>query len=230
MQPQRPHDGTNLCCVAEPGEQVHGARAVLRHFRSRIAAYRQQVGPEQRAEMQLQDAPLRFVRKQRGLTRLFRSPTHSATRFFEDASPYVGDRELGIDERCARLAERHANAGYQLCDLTHCQLYRGRGDETPEARAAVAKTKGQLLYVGGVVLRLVEEFDRRTHIELGLHFAQVADDGGLAGLRGTDAAFRRTLAAPASLGAIVDPPGSTRFRAVSGAVRSSSPTTRRSCP
>ncbi len=39
---------------------------------------------------------LRFVRKQRGLTRLFRSPTHSATRFFEDASPYVGDRELGI--------------------------------------------------------------------------------------------------------------------------------------
>jgi methylenetetrahydrofolate reductase (NADPH) len=39
---------------------------------------------------------LRFVRKQRGLTRLFRSPVHSATRFLEEAAPYVGDPRLGI--------------------------------------------------------------------------------------------------------------------------------------
>ena len=39
---------------------------------------------------------LRFVRKQRGLSRLFRSPTHSATRFYEEAAPYAGDPELGI--------------------------------------------------------------------------------------------------------------------------------------
>ncbi len=39
---------------------------------------------------------LRFVRKQRGLSRLFRSPTHSATRFYEEAEPYARDGELGI--------------------------------------------------------------------------------------------------------------------------------------
>jgi methylenetetrahydrofolate reductase (NADH) len=39
---------------------------------------------------------LRFVRKQRGLTRLFRSPVHSATKFYDEAAPYVGDPALGI--------------------------------------------------------------------------------------------------------------------------------------
>jgi methylenetetrahydrofolate reductase (NADPH) len=39
---------------------------------------------------------LRFVRKQRGLTRLFRSPTHSATRFYEEAAPYADNRVLGV--------------------------------------------------------------------------------------------------------------------------------------
>ncbi len=39
---------------------------------------------------------LRFARKQHGLTRLFRSPVHSATRFYDEAAPHVGDRGLGI--------------------------------------------------------------------------------------------------------------------------------------
>jgi methylenetetrahydrofolate reductase (NADH) len=39
---------------------------------------------------------LRFVRKQRGLTQLFRSPVHSATRFYDEAAPLVGDPALGI--------------------------------------------------------------------------------------------------------------------------------------
>jgi stage II sporulation protein D len=40
---------------------------------------------------------------------------------------------------------RHAEAGHQLCDLTHCQLYRGRDDERPEVAAAVEATRGLVL-------------------------------------------------------------------------------------
>lgn len=48
---------------------------------------------------------------------------------------------------------RHAGSGYHLCDLAHCQVYRGKGEASPAARAAVTKTKGQVLLVGGIVLR-----------------------------------------------------------------------------
>ncbi len=48
---------------------------------------------------------------------------------------------------------RHGGAGYDVCDLTHCQLYRGREDERADADTAVARTAGQVLLVGGVVLR-----------------------------------------------------------------------------
>jgi methylenetetrahydrofolate reductase (NADH) len=39
---------------------------------------------------------LRFLRKQRGLTRLFRRPSDSAERFFDDVAPRVGDPRWGI--------------------------------------------------------------------------------------------------------------------------------------
>jgi methylenetetrahydrofolate reductase (NADPH) len=39
---------------------------------------------------------LRFVRKQRGLTRLFRSPFASAARFYDAVAPLVGDPRYGI--------------------------------------------------------------------------------------------------------------------------------------
>jgi stage II sporulation protein D len=48
---------------------------------------------------------------------------------------------------------RHARAGYDLCDLTHCQLFRGHAGETSAARAAVKKTQGTVLFVGGILLR-----------------------------------------------------------------------------
>lgn len=48
---------------------------------------------------------------------------------------------------------RHANAGYDVCDYAHCQLYRGKADESEAARAAVKRTQGQVLLVGGVALR-----------------------------------------------------------------------------
>jgi methylenetetrahydrofolate reductase (NADPH) len=39
---------------------------------------------------------LRFLRKQRGLTRLFRGSSDSAARFYDDVAPHVGDERLGI--------------------------------------------------------------------------------------------------------------------------------------
>jgi stage II sporulation protein D len=48
---------------------------------------------------------------------------------------------------------RHERAGYHLCDLTHCQWYRGLEDGQAAAEAAVTKTKGQVLLVGGIALK-----------------------------------------------------------------------------
>lgn len=47
--------------------------------------------------------------------------------------------------------ERHARSNYHLCDLAHCQVYRGQ-EAGPEAAAAVKKTANQVLLVGGIVL------------------------------------------------------------------------------
>jgi stage II sporulation protein D len=48
--------------------------------------------------------------------------------------------------------DRHERAGYHLCDLTHCQWYRGAQAELA-ATEAVQKTKGQVLMVGGIALK-----------------------------------------------------------------------------
>lgn len=47
---------------------------------------------------------------------------------------------------------RHERAGFHLCDLAHCQLYRG-GEVPAESVAAVKKTAGQVLLIGGIVLK-----------------------------------------------------------------------------
>lgn len=47
---------------------------------------------------------------------------------------------------------RHERSGYHLCDLTHCQWYRGL-DHGLAAQDAVTKTKGQVLMVGGIALK-----------------------------------------------------------------------------
>lgn len=49
--------------------------------------------------------------------------------------------------------QRHERAGYHLCDLTHCQWYRGLESDVKAAEAAVTKTKGQVLLVGGIALK-----------------------------------------------------------------------------
>jgi len=48
---------------------------------------------------------------------------------------------------------RHKEAGYDLCDLAHCQVFRGHDEESAAARSAVKRTATQVLLVGGVVLK-----------------------------------------------------------------------------
>lgn len=64
-------------------------------------------------------------------------------------------RAQAVVSRTFALASRgrHDSAGFDLCDQPHCLVYRGRAAERPDADAAVAKTAGEVLLVGGVVLR-----------------------------------------------------------------------------
>lgn len=64
---------------------------------------------------------------------------------------------------------RHARAGYHLCDLTHCQWYRGL-DASDASREAVTKTKGQVLLVGGIGLK-----PAFFHASCGGHTSTAAD-------------------------------------------------------
>jgi SpoIID/LytB domain protein len=41
--------------------------------------------------------------------------------------------------------ERHQENGYQFCDLTHCQVYKGNASVTESIRQAVAGTEGEIL-------------------------------------------------------------------------------------
>jgi stage II sporulation protein D len=84
----------------------------------------------------------------------------------EDYLPSVVEAEAGGSPPAAREAQaivsrtfalasrrRHELHGYDLCDLAHCQVFRGHDEESPATRAAVKKTAGQVLLVGGVVLK-----------------------------------------------------------------------------
>lgn len=84
----------------------------------------------------------------------------------EEYLPSVVEAESGGSPASAREAQaivsrtfalasrgRHSPSGYDLCDLAHCQVFRGHDEESPAARAAVKKTAGLVLLVGGVVLK-----------------------------------------------------------------------------
>lgn len=49
-------------------------------------------------------------------------------------------------------AERHVEDGADLCDGTHCQVYRGLGAATPATRAAAAATEALVLSQNGRVI------------------------------------------------------------------------------
>lgn len=60
-----------------------------------------------------------------------------------------------VVSRTFALASRHRHdaAGYEVCDLAHCQVYRGLEDVSAGAKAAVDATKNQVLLLGGVGLK-----------------------------------------------------------------------------
>lgn len=71
-------------------------------------------------------------------------------------------KALGVVVRTYMLAHagRHSNEGFDFCDTTHCQLYRGEQDlsdrvASPAVADAVARTAGQVLRFEG---RTVEGF------------------------------------------------------------------------
>jgi stage II sporulation protein D len=47
-----------------------------------------------------------------------------------------------------RRGSRHASEGVELCDLTHCEVFRGADGESDAARAAVRATADEVLVVG----------------------------------------------------------------------------------
>ncbi len=70
----------------------------------------------------------------------------------------------------ATARRRHAAGGYDVCDASHCQLYRGQDSESPAARTAVEKTAGQVLLVGGIALK-----SAFFHPACGGHTSRAAD-------------------------------------------------------
>ncbi len=88
-----------------------------------------------------------------------------------DAAPPAAMQAQAIVSRTFALASkrRHAQTGTDLCDLAHCQVYRGVGDAKP-ARDAVEATKGQVLLVGGVTLE-----PTYFHAACGGHTSRPAD-------------------------------------------------------
>jgi len=49
-------------------------------------------------------------------------------------------------ELLAKIGTRHIGDPFRLCSQTHCQVYSGAGRETPRTTAAVAATRGEVLF------------------------------------------------------------------------------------
>ncbi len=57
--------------------------------------------------------------------------------------------------RCFALsceASKHSNDYYDICDLTHCQVYEGFSAEKTETNSAVDETKGVMAYYNGEII------------------------------------------------------------------------------
>jgi stage II sporulation protein D len=51
-------------------------------------------------------------------------------------------------ELLSKIGTRHIGDPFRLCSQTHCQVYAGAGHETPRTTAAVAATRGEVLFEG----------------------------------------------------------------------------------
>src|SRR5205085_1056958 len=49
-------------------------------------------------------------------------------------------------ELLSKIGTRHIGDPFRLCSQTHCQVYSGAGKETPRTTAAVAATRGEVLF------------------------------------------------------------------------------------
>lgn len=71
----------------------------------------------------------------------------------DGGKPAALEAQAIVSRTFAVTAQRHGKQGYALCDLAHCQVYRGKGEPHVDAEAAVKKTAGQVLLIGGIVLK-----------------------------------------------------------------------------
>ncbi|MBL9038623.1 MAG: SpoIID/LytB domain-containing protein [Archangium sp.] len=102
--------------------------------------------------------------------------------------PAALEAQAVVSRTFARTAtRRHHLAGYDVCDLAHCQVYRGADGVDAAAARAVEKTRGQVLLVGGMSLK-----PAFFHAACGGHTSAPTDvfgvDGAGTGARDTDAA------------------------------------------
>mgnify|MGYP001267180386 CR=1 FL=1 len=89
-----------------------------------------------------------------------------------DGFPPAALEAQAIVSRTFALASRgrHKDDGYDLCDLTHCQLYRGSDEVTQAADDASKRTRAEVLLWGGIGLK-----PAFFHASCGGHTSKAAD-------------------------------------------------------
>lgn len=163
--PSRVHlEAARITCDGKPLPNVVDAEASVREVRVGTATCTQVVA-EDEVSVTVKETKRKYpgqirVSLQGGLLRLINvvdveAYLPSVVHAEADGSKPAALEAQAIVSRTFALTgqRRHSNAGYHLCDLTHCQLYRGRAPTSPEAEAAVKKTAGQVLLIGGIVLK-----------------------------------------------------------------------------
>ena len=55
----------------------------------------------------------------------------------DGGKPAALEAQAIVSRTFAVTAHRHGKGGYDLCDLAHCQVYRGKSEASPDAEAAV---------------------------------------------------------------------------------------------
>lgn len=86
-------------------------------------------------------------------------------------------------ELLAKIGLRHLADPYLICSDQHCQVYRGVGHEDPRTSAAVAATKGRMLFRGERLVDAVYSASCGGHTEHNEQAWEQQPDPALRGLR-----------------------------------------------
>jgi SpoIID/LytB domain len=86
-------------------------------------------------------------------------------------------------ELLAKIGLRHLADPYLICSDQHCQVYRGVGHEDPRTSAAVAATKGRMLFRGERLVDAVYSASCGGHTEHNEQAWEQEPDPALRGLR-----------------------------------------------